>query len=279
MRNGSSDCPVTVITPQTRWWLPDYKDLWATRELFAMFVKRQFLVRYRQMLLGSAWIVLEPLCGLCIFTLLFGVLLKVPSEGYPYVVFAFSGMIPWTVFNKTSSAVSMCLQEQIQIVSKVYFPRILLPLVAMAKEGLDACLTFLLVAAVCAGYGYFPGARLLCLPLVALAALVCGLAVGLIFTTPIVRFRDLALPLNYALQLAMYVTPVVYPPKIIPASYMWIMELNPMYWVISASRWCLLGQPVQPSPLLWGAVAIVLLLLLCGWLLFAFAERSIVDVQ
>ena len=273
------DYPVKVIVPHSRWWLPDFQALWASRELFQMFVKRQFLVRYRQMVLGSFWVVLEPLGGLLIFTLLFGVLLKVPSEGHPYVIFAFSGLIPWAVFIKTAQGVAVSLQQQMGIVSKVYFPRIILPLVAMSKEALDACLSFVLVMATCAIYGYYPTVRFLFLPVVGAAALLSGFAVGLLFTAPIVRFRDLNLPLTYALQLAMFVTPIVYPPKVIPAAYLWLMELNPMYWVVSASRWCLLGQPMELTPLLGVSAAGIGFLLLCGWLLFAYTERSIVDVQ
>lgn len=268
-----------VITPNTRWWLPPCSEIWKTRELFTMFVRRQFLVRYKQSVLGVLWSVLNPLGTLFVFWLLFGLILKVPSEGYPYVLFAFAGLIPWNVFNTSTLSVAASLQEQIGIISKIYFPRIILPFVALTRELLDALIAMVLLLLFFVLYGYMPTWRFLFMPIVLGTALLSGLAVGLLFAGPIVRFRDLRVPLNYGIQLAMYITPVIYPPTLIPESYRWIMELNPMYWVIQASRWSLLGQPINITPLLYVCIIVVVTVLLCGWLTFALTERRIVDVQ
>ncbi|MCL1915374.1 MAG: ABC transporter permease [Desulfovibrionaceae bacterium] len=259
--------------------MPPLTEVWEKRELFSMFVRRQFLVRYKQSILGVLWSVLTPLGTLFVFWLLFGLVLKVPSDGYPYVLFAFAGLTPWNIFNSSAMSTASSLQEQMGIVSKVYFPRIMLPFVTLTREFLDASIAMLLVIMFFALHGYLPTWRFLLLPVVLGAALFSGLAVGLAFAGPIVRFRDLRVPLNYVLQLAMYITPVIYPPTVIPEAYRWIIELNPMYWVIQVSRWCLLGQSFAVSGLLYGCLCFMVFMLLIGWLLFAYTERRIVDVQ
>jgi len=271
--------PVKIITPDTRWWVPDFAGLRKSRELFAMLVRRQFLARYQQSILGALWAVLNPLGQLFIFWLLFGRLLKVPSNDYPYVVFAFAGIVFWGIFSAACLGVSTSLQEQMAILSKVYFPRILLPAVNLSRVGLDGLISISLLLALNMFYGFFPTWRLLFLPMLYLAALGCGLAVGLIFAGPIVRFRDLSVPLAYILQLAMYVTPVVYPPTIIPEYLSWVMELNPMYWVIAFARWIFLGQPAALTVYGYVSACAVVMLLFAGWLVFSFLERYIVDVQ
>lgn len=270
---------IRIITSHTNWWLPPFKELYYKRELFLTFVKRQFFVRYQQSLLGILWSILNPLGTLFIFWLLFGVILKVPSNGYPYVIFAFAGLIPWNTFANTSNSVACSLQAEMGIVSKIYFPRIILPLVALTREALDCAIVTALLLIFCFAYGYTPTWRLLFLPCVMGAALLSGLSIGLLFAGPIVRFRDLRVPLNYALQLAMYITPVIYPPTIIPQQYIWVMELNPMYWVMQASRWVLLGSPIVFTPFLYICLSTVMISLIIGWLIFAYTERSIVDLQ
>lgn len=268
-----------IITPESSWWWPPVKEVWQKRELFGMFVRRQFLARYKQSILGVLWSVLAPLGTLFVFWLLFGLILEVPSEGHPYVLFAFAGLMPWNAFNNSTMSTASSLQEQMSIVSKVYFPRIMLPLVSLTRELLDALIVLALVVIFFAFLGYPPTWRFLLLPLVLASAILSGLAIGLIFAGPIVRFRDLRIPLNYVLQLAMYITPVIYPPSLIPDAYRWIIQLNPMYWVIQFSRWCLLGQSFTVSPLLYACVGFIIFMLVAGWLIFAYTERRIVDVQ
>jgi lipopolysaccharide transport system permease protein len=268
-----------IITAQVRWWLPNLPAIWAARELFVVSLKRQFILRYKQTLLGVLWAVLEPLAQLIVFWFLFGVLLRVQTNDYPYVVYAFAGLIPWGVFSKSTLSVSTSLLENMGVVSKVYFPRIILPCVAVAREGLDALITLSLLLIICAFYGYPPSWRLLLLPILILSMLGSGLVVGLLFTGPMVRFRDLRVPLQYIIQLAMYLTPIVYPPSILPQRYRFIMELNPMYWVIEGTRWIFLGQPIVITPFLYVCLFSMLMLFIVAWVVFAATERSIVDVQ
>jgi lipopolysaccharide transport system permease protein len=271
--------PIKIITPDTRWWIPDFAALRKSRELFAMLVRRQFLARYQQSVLGVLWVILNPLGQLFIFWLLFGKLLKVPSNDYPYVVFAFAGVVFWGIFSGACMSVLTSLQEQMGIVSKVYFPRILLPIVSLSRVGIDGLISISMLMALNTLYGFFPSWRIVFLPVLYLVTLGCGLAVGLIFAGPSVRFRDLSVPLAYAVQLAMYVTPVAYPPTIVPVSLAWVMELNPMYWVIAFARWIFLGQPVVMTVYGYVSACAVVMLLIAGWLVFAWTERSIVDVQ
>lgn len=276
---NSSDSQERIITPDTNWWKPDLSALWNFRELFFMMVKQQFLVRYKQMALGIAWVVLAPLCQLLVFTLLFSRLLNVPSDGYPYTLFAYAGLMPWDVFTKCTLGVSASLQENISVISKVYFPRIILPLVVVVRESLDALITLALLLIIAACHGYWPTWHVFLFPVVLFSAISFGLALGLICAGPIVRFRDLKIPLQYALQLGMFLTPVIYPPSILPPRYAFAIELNPMYWIIEVSRWTILGKSFSVTPMMPFALGAVLGILIIGWLVFAFTERAIIDVQ
>ncbi len=268
-----------IITPFSRWWIPPVRSVWEKRELFLLFVKRQCTVRYQQSILGVLWAVLNPLGTLFVFWLLFSKMLQVPTDGYPYIIYAFAGLIPWNAFNQSANATMVCLQEEMGIISKVYFPRIILPLVNLTRVMFDSLIVLVLLIIVAALYGYMPTWRFLLLPAVLLFSLIVGMSFGLPFAGPVVRFRDLRVPFSYSLQLLMYLTPVIYAPTIIPERFQWLLELNPMYWVIQFSRWCLLKQELIFSSRLSMSLGIVGLLLLCGWLVFAYTERRIIDVQ
>lgn len=268
-----------IITSNTNWWLPDIMGIWAYRELCLMMVKQKFLVRYQQMIFGATWAILAPMVQLVVFTIFFGIILKIPSEGYPYVIFAYAGLMPWDFFNKCAIGVSTSLQENMAVISKVYFPRFIMPIVVLARESIDALIGMTLLIIIAAYLGYWPTPRLFLLPLVLLATMISGLAMGLVFAGPIVRFRDLKVPLQYVLQLAMFLTPVIYPSKILPPKYAYLMELNPMYWVIEASRWIILGQPLIITERFYWSVGGMVFISFAGWLVFAFTERVIVDVQ
>ncbi len=270
---------IQVITPYSRWWIPDFSGIWEKRELFLLLVKRECTVRYQQSILGILWAVISPLGSLFVFWLLFGKMLNVPTDGYPYIVYAFAGLIPWNTFNHGANAAMGCLQGNMGIISKVYFPRIILPFVTLTKIFIDSLIVLALLIVIAALYGYMPTARYFLLPVVLMLALLTGLSVGLLLAGPVVRFRDLSVPFSYTLQLLMYLTPVIYAPTIIPDNLQWLLQLNPMYWVIQFSRWCLLNQSVAVTPLLYVSIALTVLLLLCGWLLFAYTERRIIDVQ
>lgn len=231
------------------------------------------------MFLGVLWALVEPLGQLLLLSMVFGLLLKVNTDGYPYPVFAFSGMAAWLLFSRATLATAGSLQENMGLISKVYFPRLILPLAAMARELFDAMLMIVLLLILALAYGFNPTPRLFLLPLIMLYAAILALALGLWMATLIVKFRDIRPMLSLALQGGMYATPIVYSANLIPERFRFAYELNPMFWVVEFSRWALLGKEVVISTALYWSAGASLLLLLGGLIVFALFERMSVDVQ
>jgi lipopolysaccharide transport system permease protein len=270
---------VTVIEAQRRFFDLRLREAWQRRELLRVFVWRAIAARYRQMALGILWSVFEPLALLAMTTVVFGLLLRAPTNGYPYPVFAFAGLLPWTLFSRATLAAAGSLVENIALISKVYFPRLLLPVAAVVREAVDVGVTLVLMLGFAWAYGFPPNAKLLVLPVVLAFALAFALGIGLWAASVMVRFRDLRPVLTIALQAGLYASPILYSPSVVPAVLRPVYEANPMYWAIQASRWVLLGQPFEPTPGLAVALALVLVLFVSGLYVFSFLERSTVDVQ
>jgi lipopolysaccharide transport system permease protein len=269
---------ITVIQPSVRWTLGLAEAL-SRHELLSLFVTRQISARYRQMFLGVLWALIEPLGQLLLLTVVFGYLLKVNTGGYPYPVFAFAGMAAWLLFSRATLAVAGSLQENMGLISKVYFPRLILPLAAVLRELFDAMLMIVLLLALAMAYGFPPTPRLLVLPVILMCSAMLALAVGLWMATLIVKFRDVRPILSLALQAGMYATPVVYSADLVPERFRFAYELNPMFWAVEFSRWALFGKEIVVSSALGWSVAASLLLLLGGLIVFSLFERMSVDVQ
>jgi lipopolysaccharide transport system permease protein len=269
---------ITIIQPSVRMSL-GFVEAFRRHELLSLFVRRQISARYRQMFLGVLWALVEPLGQLLLLTLVFGWLLKVNTEGYPYPVFAFSGMAAWLLFSRATLAAAGSLQENMTLISKVYFPRLILPLASVARELFDALLMIVLLLALALAYGFNPNPRLLALPLIMVCAALLALALGLWMATLIVKFRDIRPMLGLALQAWMYATPIVYSGDLVPERFRFAYELNPMFWVVEFSRWALLGKSVVVSSALYWSAGVSFLLLLGGLIVFAMFERMSVDVQ
>ncbi|WP_337996703.1 ABC transporter permease [Oleispirillum naphthae] len=272
------DGPVTVIEPSVRFGL-GLAGTWRSRELLLIFSRRQISARYRQMLLGTLWAAMEPLGLLLMMTVIFGLLLKVDTEGYPYPVFAFAGMAAWLVFSRATLAVAGCLLDNMGLISKVYFPRLILPVAAVARELFDGLLMMAILLLLAFAYGYPPTPRMLALPLILAFSALLALAVGLWFAAFLVKFRDIRPILGLCLQAGMYATPIVYSASLVPDRFRPIYDLNPMLWVVEFSRWALLGKEVALSPALFLSGGVSLLLLLGGLSVFSLYERMAVDVQ
>lgn len=255
------------------------REAWQRRELLRVFVWRAIAARYRQMALGILWSVFEPLALLGMTTVVFGLLLRAPTNGYPYPVYAFAGLLPWTLFSRATLASAGSLVENLALISKVYFPRLLLPLAAVVREAVDVGVTLAIVVLFAWGFGFAPTWRLLVLPVVLAGVLVLALAIGLVTSSVMVRFRDLRPVLTIALQLGLYASPILYAPSAVPAALRPLYELNPMYWAIQASRWVLLGQPFEPTPAFAASMVLVLGLFVGGLYVFSTYERYAVDVQ
>ena len=248
-------------------------------ELLWMLAQRQISSRYRQMLLGVFWAALEPLGQLIMLTLVFGFLLKVDTAGYPYPLFAFAGLTGWWLFSRNLMAVASSLQDNMGLISKVYFPRLILPLAASMKELFDMAVMVGLLLVVATTYGYLPGLKVvLIVPLLLFAALF-SLGLGLWLASLMVRFRDIRPMLGLILQAGMYATPILYSPALVPERFQFAYQLNPMFWVVELSRWALLDKPVAITAPFYWSLGISTLILASGLLVFSVTEKMAVDVQ
>jgi homopolymeric O-antigen transport system permease protein len=254
-------------------------ELWRQRELVWIFTKRQILVRYQQMALGIFWIILEPLAYLTMMTVVFGMLLRVNTGNYPYAVFAFAGIMPWLLFSKATTAAANSLADNMGLISKVYFQRLLLPVAGVVREFFDSVVVFVILVLLAWIFGFPPTAKLLLAPVVLIYTAAAALAVGLWLASIMVPFRDLRPLLGLVLQAGMYATPVLYPPDLVPPALLPYYQLNPIYWTIELFRWLLLDRAVTFTASFGYSVGAVVIALLTGLIVFAKGQKQVVDVQ
>ncbi len=253
-------------------------ELWRHRELLWFFTVRNIRARYRQMALGPLWMLLQPLVTMVVFTLIFGKLAKLPSEGVPYPLFTYTALLPWRFFSTATQGSVGSLVGQMNVISKVYFPRMVVPVSATFTGIIDLAVSFLILGGMMLGYGYGFSWRLLALPLFVLLAAAAALGVGLWGAALAVRFRDLRYLVQYGVQTWMYATPVAYSAELIPERWQALYRLNPLYWVIEGFRWAVLGTSDPPSAAMILPAALVLVLLLTGMAVFRRSERTVVDL-
>lgn len=253
-------------------------DVWEYRELLWFLTSRDIKGRYRQMALGPLWIIIRPLIHMVIFSVIFGALAKLPSDGLPYPVFTYTALLPWTYFAGAASQSVGSLVSQMHVISKVYFPRLVVPLSAVLSGLLDLFVSFIVLFGMMAYYGFVPDLAVLTLPLYILMGTATALGVGLWGATLAVRFRDLQFAITYGIQVWMYATPVAYTAKLIPERWQVLYQLNPMYWVIEGFRWALLGKGHAPDLLMLVPMGFVVLLVISGAFVFRRTERTIVDL-
>jgi lipopolysaccharide transport system permease protein len=272
------DIQVTRIQATKGWGSLKLDELWRYRDLIYFMLWREIVGRYKQMALGPLWLVIQPLFLIVMNTLIFGTLAKLPSDGIPYPLFNFAGLLPWQFFAGALGRVSGSLANNQHLISKVYFPRLVMPIVGALSGALDFLVSLGLFLLIMPFYGLFPGIQVLAVPFLLLFAGAIALANGLWLASLQARFRDVGLMLGYILQAWMYATPVVYASSVIPDRWQFVYRLNPMTTVVEGFRWALLGQgTLQWEPALI-SVAIVLLLLVTGAYVFRRSERTIVDV-
>jgi len=255
--------------------------VWEYRELLFFLVWRDVKVRYKQTALGVLWVILQPLVSMAIFTVLFGVLLKVPSGDAPYPVFAFAGLLPWNYFSQSLTRASTSLVQSSHLITKIYFPRLVIPLSGVFSSLVDFAISFVVLFVLMLLYGVTPTARMLLLPVLLLLALVTALGFGLWLSALNVKYRDVGYLVPFLIQIWMYLTPVVYGSALIPERYRFLLSLNPMTGVVEGFRWALLGGELESylsAPLLALSVGIALVVLVSGALFFRTTERSFADV-
>ena len=269
---------VIFLKPAKGWLSIDFKELWRYRELIYFLTWRDIKVRYKQATLGIAWAVLQPLMTMVIFTVIFGTLLKTPSQGIPYPLFSLTALLPWQLFASALQRSSTSLVGNANLLTKIYFPRLAIPLASIFAALVDFLISFVVLIGVMIYYRYMPGWNALWLPLLVLLALLTALAVGLWLSALNVQYRDIQQIVPFLIQVWMYASPIVYPIETIPAGiWRWLYSLNPMVGVIQGFRWALLGG-TPPDLTLVISVAMVLILLVSGLYYFRRMEKTFADI-
>lgn len=269
--------PVTEIRASAGLLDLDLGAIWRFRELLVNLVVRDIKVLYRQAALGAAWAILQPVFAVAIFTIVFGMFARIPSDGAPYPVFAFAAVVPWTYFAEAVRRSGMGLVQDGELVRKIYFPRLVMPLSSVIAPLVDFAIAFVVLLVVMFFYGIMPTWRMLALPPLVLITATLALAVGLWLGPINVRFRDVKHTLPFIIQIWMYASPIIYPLSMIPEGFRWIYSLNPMVGVIEGFRWALLakGDP-DVTAIAISAVGIVVLLV-GGLIFFKHMERRLAD--
>jgi len=276
IKDNSNQPHIQIIPPQG-WGNLALHEVWKYRELLWFWTLRQIKGRYRQMALGPLWVLLNPIIYMIIFSLVFGGLAKLPSDGVPYPLFTFTALLPWHYFFDGVNWSVNSLVSQKEVMSKIYFPRIILPVSSMLSALIDLAVAFLVLIVLMIYYGIAPSWHILFLPFYVLFAAATGLSVGLWCATVAVRFRDIQFAIQYGLNAFMYATPVAYSASLIPERWLWLYQLNPMYWVIEGWRWSLLGTGQPPQIYMLFSILIVVFLLISGLYIFRHQERTIAD--
>ena len=256
-----------------------FKDLWRYRELFYFLALREILVRYKQTILGIAWAVIRPLLTLIIFSVVFGKLAKLPSDGIPYPLLVLAGLLPWQLFSNALLESSNSLVSNSNMISKVYFPRIIIPTSFTMVSLVDFSISFCLYIILLISYGCLPGIQILLLPLFILIAFISSLGIGLLFSALNVKYRDVRYIVPFIVQLGLYISPVGFNSSVVPDHWRLLYSLNPMTGVIDGFRWCLLGKE---SFIYWPgfvlSIGIVSLLFLAGFTYFRKTEKTFADI-
>jgi lipopolysaccharide transport system permease protein len=273
----SAALPITIIEPPHGWFDLRLKELWAYRELLYFFVWRDVKIRYKQTAIGVLWVVLQPLLTMLVFTLFFGKLAKLPSQGLPYPVFYFAAVVPWMYFSTALLTATNVVVEHQRVITKVFFPRLILPFSAVLSGLVDFSIGFIVLIIFTLAYGIHPGPTALLLPLFLLLAILTVLGVGLWLSALNALYRDVRYLMAFLVQFWMLASPVAYPSSMVPAKYRWLYGLNPMAGVIDGFRWSLTGHGQPPSAVLIASSVVVCLVLFGGLLFFNRMEVSIAD--
>jgi homopolymeric O-antigen transport system permease protein len=270
--------PVLCIAPLIHWWVLPAGELWDYRELLYFFVWRDIKIRYKQTAIGAAWAVLQPFLTMLIFSLFFGKLAHIPSEGLPYPIFYYSALLPWMYFAASLQNATNTIVENQRLITKVYFPRLHLPLSAVLSGLVDFGVSFLMLIVMMIYYGIRPTAAALWLPAFLVLAVATALGVGLWLSALNAIYRDVRYVVPFLVQFWMFASPVAYPASLVPAKWRWLYGLNPMAGVIEGFRWSLTGHGDPPGRLVLISAAVVLAVLLAGIAYFQKVETVVSDV-
>ena len=275
---SQAEVPVIHIRPSRGWSVRRLPELWQYRELLYFLIWRDMKVRYKQTVIGVAWAVLQPLAMVLVFTLFFGKLAKLPSEGIPYPLFAYAGLLPWQTFSRTISESANCLIADQRLITRVYFPRLLVPLSTTMAALVDFAIAALLLGVLMLGYGMAPAPSVMWLPLFVGLMLATALGVGFWLSALNLEYRDVRYVLPFVSQLWLFLTPVVYPSSMVPSRWRLLYGLNPMVGVVEGFRWAVFGTGQGSGLMIAVSVASACALLLSGVIFFQTRERVFADI-
>lgn len=278
LQRSERSLPVLRIEPSTGWTSLNLKELWAFRELFYFLTWRDIKLRYKQTELGIVWAILQPFLTMIIFSLFFGRLAKIPSDGIPYPVFSFTALVPWVFFANGLTQASNSLVGNSNLITKVYFPRIMIPISAVLSGAFDFILAFAVLLGMLVYYQMPVTSAIFYLPFFLLLALIAALGTGLWFSALNVKYRDVRFVVPFIVQIWMFATPIAYPSTLIPGHWRLLYSLNPMVGVIEGFRFMLPGVNTQPSLMIAVSSAVALAMLVCGAFYFKRVEKTFADV-
>jgi lipopolysaccharide transport system permease protein len=275
---GAIPLPETIIEPPPSWTRPRLRVFWEYRQLLYFFIWRDVKVRYKQTVLGGVWAVLQPLLTMVVFSIFFGRLAGISSGAVPYPVFAYSALVPWMFFANAVSQASSSLVQQERLISKVYFPRVLIPVATVLSGLIDFAIAFCVLIALQIYYGIVPGAAVMLLPLFIVLATVTAVGASLWLSALNVLYRDIRYVVPFLMQFWLFLTPIAYPSSLVPERWQPLYALNPMAGVVEGFRWALLGERTSLSGMLIVSSMIVVGLALSGMLYFQRTETTFADV-
>jgi lipopolysaccharide transport system permease protein len=268
----------TVIKPSSGWQTLDLREVWAYRELLGILAWRDVSIRYKQSVAGIGWAIIQPLMTMVIFTIIFGKFAKLPSDGLPYPVFAYCALLPWNYFAQSLSGSSDSLVGSSYLITKVYFPRLILPLSRVSSGLIDFGVAFIILIGMMAWYRISPTAGILLLPIFMLVAILTALGVGLWFTALNVKYRDVRFIVPFITQFWMFASPVAYSTSLVPEKWRWLYALNPMAGVIEGFRWALLGKSAPDFMMMLVSFVAVCAVVITGLFYFRKMEETFADV-
>jgi lipopolysaccharide transport system permease protein len=269
---------ITIIEPKSGWVPVDFREMWNYRELLYFLTKRDIKVRYKQTVLGGLWAIIQPAFTMIVFTLFFGRLAKMPSDGLPYPVFVYAGLLPWTYFANAVTASGNSLVGNANLITKVYFPRVVVPGSAALAGLLDFLVASMILAGLMVYYRFIPGPGVFLFPLLVALTFIGAVGVGLWLSALNVQYRDIRYAIPFLIQVWMFVSPVIYPVSLVPENFQWLLALNPMGGLIHAYRACLLGHQPVDWALLGISALIILALFVSGLYYFRRMEKFFADV-
>lgn len=275
--HGSS-LPVVHIRAGSGWASLELGELWRYRELLYFLVWRDIKVRYKQTVLGASWAIIQPFGTMVVFSLFFGRLAGIPSDGIPYPVFAYAALVPWTLFAQGLSQAANSLVASQDLIRKIYFPRLALPIAAVLAGLVDFVIAFVVLIGMMLYFGIAPSVQILWLPALLLLALITSLGVGLWFSALNVQYRDVAYVVPFMVQFWLFATPIAYPSSLLPEQWRIVYSLNPMVGVVEGFRWALVGTETAPGPMIVVSAFAAIGILVGGAFYFRWMERSFADV-